>query len=72
MQVFEYERRKAERDLRAELADCKAEIIALQNLIRDLKYCHAHTWCDKTCKHFNGGEQFCGLGINERLREMGL
>jgi len=72
MQVSEYELRKTVRDLRVEIADCKAEIISLHNLVRDMKYCHAHTWCDKTCKHFKGGETFCGLGIEERLRELGF
>ena len=59
-------------DLKRENADLRAERISLHNMIRDMKYCHLHTWCDNTCKHFKGGDQFCGLGIDERLREMGL
>ena len=72
MQVSEYELRKTVRDLRAELADSKAENIVKTNIIRDLLYCRMRGWCDNTCKHFIGGEAFCGLGIDERLREMGL
>lgn len=57
--------------LKNEIADLKADIIALQNLIRDLDFCRMH-WCDNGCSHFKGGDSFCGLEIDKRLVERGL
>lgn len=57
--------------LKNEIADLKADIIALQNLIRDLDYCRMR-WCDNGCIHFVGSEQFCGLDIDARLAERGF
>lgn len=58
-------------ELKGEIADLKAEIIALRNLVNDLDYCRFHS-CDLECTYFNPGDKsYCGLDLDERLGNAG-
>ena len=58
-------------DLRRYASDLKAEIIVLQNLVRDLDGCR-ESYCTG-CRFFDKeAEGFCSLDLDNRVKEAGL